>query len=335
MFLQQESAHLMATLAGAALFKVIALSYVEKNHRKRFQKIGTVANLFIYPVKSCGVTEVTEADCTSVGLQFEGLTDRHWMIIDENMQVLTMKEAPRLTLIKCISFGDSIRLTAPGMTPLELSKNPDIRSHDRQVKIMCQQAIPIVHCGSQAESWISTFLQRPARIVYSCSDLGVRDVFDRKRKWPNSARKGDSTIFSYLTSYLVCTSASLNLINGQLTSPVSMVNFRPSIVVENTEPFDEDMWTEVKIGEHVLFHSVEPCRRCTITTIDPVTAKSRDDRQPLELLKSFRCRQPYGTAPIFGLYLSLDIAGHIRVGDPVLVLKADDSKFTSQSSSYF
>ncbi|KAH9507263.1 Mitochondrial amidoxime-reducing component 1 [Bulinus truncatus] len=325
----------LISLAAGAVLKFIALSYVGISHRKLFQKIGTVADIYIYPVKSCGVTAVTKAECTPVGLDADGLADRHWMILDDRQKILTMKEEPRLTLIKCSSLDGCILLTAPGMEILKLLKKPDLKKSKLQVNVFCKQPVITVHCGDEAKTWISKFLGQPASIVFSSTELGARDVYDRARKWPNNSRKGDSTIFAYLTSYMVSTTGSLDQINSQLAPPVSMVNFRPNIVVQSSVPFDEDTWTDVMIGDRVLFHTVEPCRRCTITTIDPDSGKSRGDRQPLELLKTSRCKKPYGAAPLFGVYLSLDTPGHIQVGDHVSVIKTDSARFQSNSVSHF
>ncbi|CAL1542692.1 unnamed protein product [Lymnaea stagnalis] len=319
--LSQSDHTIMAAVVAGAAVGLTMMAVVGHNHRKLFQQIGTVANLYIYPVKSCGAMEVSEANCTPVGLESNGVNDRHWMILDPSDHVITMKEEPRLTLVKCRSVDGRLLLEAPGMDHLQLPQRPDLRTRQRQHKILLGQAVTMVCCGGEAEKWISEFLGRSARMVFSCRDLGPRDVHGRPRRWPNTARQGDITIFAYLTSYLVTNTASLQSINGQMTTPASMISFRPNIAVRHTEAFDEDNWLELRIGENVLFHAVEPCRRCPITTIDPNTAEVNLERQPLELLKSFRCRPPYGTAPIFGLYVSLDLPGRVKVGDPVYVMR--------------
>ncbi|CAG5132591.1 unnamed protein product [Candidula unifasciata] len=315
------SAQLMSAVVFGAFAKLVGMAMVRRSHKSRFQQVGTVAHLYIYPVKSCGVLETPDAECTAVGLQSDGLTDRHWMVLDEHDRVISMDTEPTLTLIKPFSFNGNIRLQAPGMPSLDLPQKLDVNHSVIFYKKYYEQTIPVAHCGQEAENWITKFLKKPAKLVFSCPELGLRDVYSRLRQWDNTSRQGDVSVFAYLTSYMVITTESLRHINSQLATPVSPVNFRPNIVVENSIPFDEDCWKEMRIGDQSLFHSVEPCRRCVVTTVDPNTGEYNKEKQPLALLKSFRCRSPYGTAPIFGLYVSNDIPGHIKVGDSVYVMK--------------
>ncbi|XP_059153513.1 mitochondrial amidoxime-reducing component 1-like [Physella acuta] len=315
--------NIMAAVVAGSLVKLTSMVIVGCSHRKMFQKVGTVDSLYMYPVKSCGAVSLSQAQCTPVGLSSFGVSDRQWMILDEAGRVVTMKEEPRLTLVTCHSEGNDLVLRAPGLDDLHLDKRPDLQAPTLLQYRRCKEKITVVYCGQGAEQWISSYLRRPATLVFSCPELGVRDVYRRSRHWPNTARDGDVTIFAYLTSYLLTTTKSLDHVNSQVSGHVSSVNFRPNIVINNSEPFDEDNWAAVKIGHVTLFHAVEPCRRCLITTIEPTTAEFSEDRQPLALLKTFRCRQPYGAAPIFGLYVSLDVAGSIQVGDPVYVLRKE------------
>ncbi|KAK3801707.1 hypothetical protein RRG08_033893 [Elysia crispata] len=302
--------------------KLAGLYIVAQGHRAKFQKIGTVANLFMYPVKSCGVLETKQAKITNVGLEWDGVIDRQWMILDERNETITMKEEPRLSCIRCTTDTNKLHLHAPDMPVLSLPMRPDLSGGKPFTLKLLNQLISVAECGDDAKKWISGFLGRAAYMVFSCPDLGTRDAYLRQRKWSNEAKSGDVSIFAYLTSYLVTSTASLKHINSQLDPPVSMVNFRPNLVIDNTEPFDEDNWKEILIGDQILFHTVEPCRRCVITTIEPDTANKRADVQPLKLLRSFRCRAPYGGSPLFGVYFANDFPGFIKVGDPVYVLKA-------------
>ena len=71
---------------------------------------GTIARLFIYPVKSCGGIEVQEAVLTETGLEL----DRAWMVVDAKGMFLTQRELPRMALIHPQIKGADIVLRAPG-----------------------------------------------------------------------------------------------------------------------------------------------------------------------------------------------------------------------------
>ena len=53
-------------------------------------------------------------------------------------------------------------------------------------------------------------------------------------------------------------------------SPLDMRRFRPNLVVDGTEPFAEDGWQRVRIGEIVL-RRTELGDRCAVTLVDPDT----------------------------------------------------------------
>lgn len=62
---------------------VVALGTVAWRHsrlrrrRRRLQQVGTVAQLWIYPIKSCKGVSVSEAECTAMGLRRGHLRDRY------------------------------------------------------------------------------------------------------------------------------------------------------------------------------------------------------------------------------------------------------------------
>ncbi|MCB2030574.1 MAG: MOSC domain-containing protein, partial [Rhodoferax sp.] len=61
-----------------------------------FDTEGTIARLFIYPVKSCAGVELTEAILTETGLDL----DRSWMVVEDGGMFVTQREQPRMALIR-------------------------------------------------------------------------------------------------------------------------------------------------------------------------------------------------------------------------------------------
>lgn len=57
------------------------------------------------------------------------------------------------------------------------------------------------------------------------------------------------------------TESSLNELNNKLENSVTSLQFRPNIVVSGTDPFIEDKWEWIKIGEKVVIRNVKPCPR--------------------------------------------------------------------------
>ena len=56
-----------------------------RRRRRRLQQVGTVAQLWIYPVKSCKGVAVSEAECTALGLRQGYLRDRYGRVLELGM----------------------------------------------------------------------------------------------------------------------------------------------------------------------------------------------------------------------------------------------------------
>lgn len=63
-------------LAAVAL-GTVAWRRARPRRRRRLQQVGTVAQLWIYPIKSCKGLSVSEAECTAMGLRYGHLRDRY------------------------------------------------------------------------------------------------------------------------------------------------------------------------------------------------------------------------------------------------------------------
>ncbi|MFY7838874.1 MAG: MOSC N-terminal beta barrel domain-containing protein, partial [Lacibacter sp.] len=50
----------------------------------------SISHLYVYPIKSLGGIELTEARLTDRGIEH----DRRWMLTDENNRFLTQREFP-------------------------------------------------------------------------------------------------------------------------------------------------------------------------------------------------------------------------------------------------
>jgi uncharacterized protein YcbX len=97
-----------------------------------------------------------------------------------------------------------------------------------------------------------------------------------------------------------------------------MSRFRPNIVVETIEPFAEDNWRSVQIGE-IQFEISKPCSRCIITNIDQTRGEKDLLKEPLNTLSTFRQLSDKGV--MFGVNMIPQNKGIIKVGDRLQVLK--------------
>jgi hypothetical protein len=225
-----------------------------------------LAALHVHPVKSCGGFAPAEALLVETGLDL----DRAWMVIDGHGEMLTQRELPRLALVRPQVRGDEVVLRAPGMLALHLRVDQveapaRVRVWDDEVKAY--------DMGSLAAQWFSDFLGRPARLMRF--DPEQRRL--ASRDWTGSVEA--ETTFADAFPLLVASLASLADLNERLARAgqpaVGIERFRPNLVLDGLEPYDEDHVDELRIATTdgpVRLKLVKPCVRCTIPNVDPSTA---------------------------------------------------------------
>jgi uncharacterized protein YcbX len=86
--------------------------------------------------------------------------------------------------------------------------------------------------------------------------------------------------------------------------------------VKGCEPFAEDSWNKIRIGD-VELAVVKPCARCEVTTIDKETLER--SKEPLKTLGKYRKHQ---LGAIFGQNVIPLNEGRIRLGMNVEVLSS-------------
>jgi uncharacterized protein YcbX len=161
--------------------------------------------------------------------------------------------------------------------------------------------------SEESAAWLSELLDAHAALAYMPDDI-ERPVN------PRYGSEGDRTALTDGYPLHLIGSGSMADLNNRLDSRVGVERFRPNIYVDGPDPFDEDLWLEIGIGE-LAFRVVKPCPRCAITTVDPKSGIR--GKEPLATLATYR-KTPDGV--MFGQNVIHDSPGGIRVGDPVRVI---------------
>ena len=107
----------------------------------------------------------------------------------------------------------------------------------------------------------------------------------------------------------------------RLEEPIDQLRFRPNIIISSPEPFVEDTWAELKIGE-VSLSGAKPCARCSLVNVDPLTGES--DKKTLKALASFRT---LNHKVYFGQQFVPISVGKIQVGMEVQVIQSKDALY--------
>jgi uncharacterized protein YcbX len=237
------------------------------------------------------------------GLQY----DRRWMLVDAQNHFLTQRKLAKMALFKVSIKKEGLEVTAPEMPTLYIPFAPQT-AEVISVRVWDDTCQAIV-VSNKASLWFSKALQITCKLVYMPDD-SLRPVDERY--------SGNNEIVSFADGYpfLLIGEASLADLNSRLSQPVSMNRFRPNLVINTTEPFAEDTWRSIRIGE-ATFHLVKPCARCILTTIDQQNGVA--GKEPLKTLSSYRT---FHNKVLFGQNLLSDQASGkvIHMGSPVTVL---------------
>lgn len=232
---------------------------------------GVIAQMFIYPVKSCAALRVEHAKVKRTGLTH----DRDWMIVDQDGLFLTQRQVPHLCWVSPAIAENALTLKAPGVGSLRIPLGQE--GPVRQVKVW-RDTVEAIDMGREAQEWLDAYLQIPGKqfSLVRCSDRGVRTsdlAWTQGTPYPNH--------FSDGFAINVVSQRAMVELNERLVEqghePVNVLRFRPNLVLEGMGAHEEDdlqaMTIETAAGP-VEIALVKPCPRCPIPNIDPHTAIS-------------------------------------------------------------
>lgn len=270
----------------------------------------TISELVFYPVKSCGGISVRAATLTRYGLAVSNVYDREWMVVTEDGQFLTQREYPRLALVTPRLKADTLELRAPGMLRLELElglPHPE-DAVTREVRIW-DDTVLALDCGDLAATWFSNVIGAPCRLVRFHPEAQRLT----SGKWTGGAQS--PTMFADGYPVLVIGSASLADLNRKLLAAgreaLPMNRFRPNVVVDGLEAYEEDYVATFDLGAGALLRPVKPCARCPIPAVDQQTGVPGPD--PLDILSTYRANARLEGAIAFGMNAVLEGADAVPV----------------------
>lgn len=270
-----------------------------------------VTDLWIHPVKSLGGQAIDSARVEPWGL--EG--DRRWGLVDPSGEKVTARDLHALLRLHAEQVDDeTIRIHDGGesiLVDIPLGLPPIPVSHARQ-----GFAPP---ADQDVSEWISERVGRPLRLVWQ------EEPTQRRMSGAHGGLDGDTLSLADAGPVLLTSEASLAQLQEWVdaraaeddpaagaASPLSMIRFRPNVVIDGGEPFAEDGWGTLRIGE-VRFRTAEVCDRCVMTTIDPETIVA--GKEPIRTLARHRA---WDGKTWFGTRLVPLDEGRIAIGDEVV-----------------
>lgn len=229
---------------------------------------GQIAELWIYPVKSCAGIAVQSARLSPHGLQW----DRHWMVVDGQGDFLTQRSHPRMALIRPEITDDFLGLHFPGLDSLQI---PLLAQGGRCRAKVWKDTVAAWDLGEWAEparQWLSQALGEDCRLV-RFDPAQPRQASER---WVGENQAPVHFADGY--PLLVLSESAVDELNQRLLqageAAVDARRFRANIVISGLEAHDEDRVEQLEVQELPGLSLVpcKPCTRCPIPDIDPDTA---------------------------------------------------------------
>jgi uncharacterized protein len=234
--------------------------------------MAIIRELNIYPLKSGRAVPKEQVRLGATGFEW----DRHWMAASPEGVFMSQRTQPRLALVESEIGADELTLRAPGQSALHVPLRPEGPTHIARV---WKDNISALDHDDAAARWLTQALGFPARL------LRLSPVLDRQANAAFAGTIRAPVSFADGFPILVCNLASLEQLNSRMPEPIPMERFRPNIVLEGLEPFEEDRISELHFGS-VTLRLVKPCTRCVITSTDQRTGLPSTN--PLPILRAFR-----------------------------------------------
>jgi len=317
--------------------------------------IGHVAELNVYPAKSCKKVSVEKARVTNNGLEM----DRVVMVVNRKNVPITQRMHPELARIEveCDRRSNEVVLKAPeelGLSPLRLSLGDAKEKSNAEVIDLHSLSAPCVSFSDEANAWMNDCLSKlSGRNIHGYRLVCLAQGQVRKLKsspvrfLTQNSENFDGTYLSDLCPVTLISEASTSKLNSEIKAENSKVDtdrFRSNVILScrHELAFLEDHVEVFQIGGMRL-RQIGPTFRCVIPSVDQETGdagfrKGVRNAEPISTLRKFRSGGARfgvtgflpttmggsrGFASLFGVYLGLERVeeSEIRVGDAVKVLK--------------
>ena len=314
-----------------------------------------VETLTIYPIKSCGGWAIPPGILWDV--RAEGLAwDREWCLVHQGTRTaLSQKKFPKMALLRPsldLEMGllrVRIHGPVPPATPNEisvpLSANPGVfQTFDSRLPVPTSQVcgenvLTYTYASKHIADFFTTLIGAPctlARFPAAAQGLSTR----HSKAWLNAPGNDRSSsqlpklterpiLLSNESPILTISQSSLNRLNEQIKlkggKAAHASVFRANIIVAedpasnpgSEDPYVEDAWRSLHIGNDVTFDVLGGCRRCQMICVDQHSAEQNEE--PFVTLA--KTRRKDGKI-FFGVHAALATArrgqvARIKVGDKV------------------
>ena len=267
-----------------------------------------VSQLFIYPIKSLRGISLSSSMVTDRGLQY----DRRWMLVDERNNFLTLREYPKMTLLKVELHKGGLNVESLEHSGSNFRIPFDAEEDQLETVTIWNAEVEAKRVSKEADNWFSEMIGGHCKLVFM-PESSLRPVDTTSGYAP----KEKFTSFADAYPFMMMSEASMNDLNRRMEVPQTINRFRPNLVISGGDPYQEDTMEDFTIGE-IHFTGLENCARCPIPTIDPDTGVFNADKEPIRTLSKYRM---HNKNIEFGRNVVHRGTGMIAVGDAIHLIK--------------
>lgn len=244
------------------------------------QAVPFVAAMYIHPVKSCRRVEVDHVVVSQYGVA----GDREWQIQGPAAQLMTQRKFPEMARVQPTPMEGGLRLACDGLPDLEVRRPTEMNSRGKTMT----GGVGVADAGDEAAAWLERALSVECRLTCIAPGYERRPLFGDEDVFGQ-----DVTFVDAAPVHLVSASSYRYLLEHAAESfPIE--RFRPNLVVEGSEPWVEDTWQTLAIGDAELRVEL-PWPRCTMPQVDQDTGQRHNE--PAVVLKRFRWCSEAPTLP--------------------------------------
>ncbi|GGT09582.1 molybdenum cofactor biosysynthesis protein [Planobispora rosea] len=259
-----------------------------------------LAEIRTYPIKSTRGISRSSAQVLPWGLD----GDRRWAVVNPLGEAFWVGEHPRLLSVSAAETSDGgLHLSARGMDELNV---PPATGDTIPIGSAALDRAVLAH--ADAHGWFTRLLGEPARLIWLDDPRDRASTEEKGGLWDGPLLLVSRSSLQRLDDWI--TEGAMER-REHLPEPLDVTRFRPNAVIDGAEPFAEDTWTSVRIGE-IDFRVSELCDRCAATLWDPDTQAR--GKEPLRTLAEHR---RWDGKTWFGIRLVPRNLGELRVGDGV------------------
>ncbi|XP_028160157.1 mitochondrial amidoxime reducing component 2-like [Ostrinia furnacalis] len=122
---------------------------------EQWTQVGTLKDIYVYPVKSCQPVKIDQVECTILGLKTGWLRDRVLMVIDDANNFITARAFPELYLVKPTINNSVLTLSRDGADSIDVDLAEVIANQKSKTATVWGIEVLVYDCGDDASAWFT------------------------------------------------------------------------------------------------------------------------------------------------------------------------------------